>query len=413
MIVTTALRSLKNDPRRSFFYLLTFVLTTMQIFLFFNIAASFPGSRGSIDSSNGTVTVLTMTTIVVCSVEIIFANNFFIRNKAKDMAVLLTCGCTYVQLAGYLLLQTSILLAISIPTGMLLGTAVIPILNRMTTEFQIAVHGEAIFVMLWILAYIILWTTMVNLGYAYRNSALNLLNATRVVRSDNSNLGFNLHMPRTFKQIVSLLFFFGPVVIYFTSTEIPALFFAVIAIFGFTMMIDSVIIPFIGKMIKTKKLKNADYVAEMGFLRNDLQVLKPNMILLFLVVVFLIAEGISVRDKPSELLLVNVSYLMMNILASLGVMFKYSTEIQARPLFFRSLEHIGYMHRNLKKIIISEVVKLYGFVILAALLHVVAIMIAEHVEMNICIFMIAGFLVPCLICGIINCRYYIRRTIGR
>lgn len=413
MIVTTAIRSLRNDSRRSFFYLLTFILTTMQIFMFFNIAASFPGSKGGIDSANSTVTILTLCTIVVCSVEIIFANNFFIKNKAKDMAVLLTCGCTYTQLAGYLLIQTSILLAIAIPAGIVLGLAALPFLNMLTTSFRVQVHPMAVVTMLWILAYIILWTTMVNLGYAYRNSALSLMTATRVTRSGNTSMSYNLHMPGTFKKIVAVILFVLPLVMYHIEKEIPNLFFAVISIAGFSMILGNIIVPLITRRIRTSRLKNAKYVARMGFVRTDLQVLSPNMILLFLVIVFLIAEAVTVKDKPDELLLVNVSYIMMSILASMGIMFKYSTEIQTRPIFFRSLEHIGYMYRSLKGIIYSEIAYVYGLLIAAVLIQVVNVMIADHISLNLVIFQLLGFLIPLLICAVINTRYYIRRAIGR
>jgi hypothetical protein len=151
----------------------------------------------------------------------------------------------------------------------------------------------------------------------------------------------------------------------------------------------------------------------MGFVRTDLQVLSPNMILLFLVIVFLIAEAVTVKDKPDELLLVNVSYIMMSILASMGIMFKYSTEIQTRPIFFRSLEHIGYMYRSLKGIIYSEIAYVYGLLIAAVLIQVVNVMIADHISLNLVIFQLLGFLIPLLICAVINTRYYIRRAIGR
>ena len=92
MIFRDALRSLKKDIGRAFFYWLTFVLTTIFIFLFLNIAMSEAVGVTFVHTANTDIsTNVSLILIVICIVEIIFANDFYVRSKARDLAVRLVC----------------------------------------------------------------------------------------------------------------------------------------------------------------------------------------------------------------------------------------------------------------------------------------------------------------------------------
>ena len=115
MIITDAIRSLKNSMAKAVFYWLTFVLTSLFIFLFFNISMSESLGFTWVENNNDTVTTVTVFVIAVCLIIIFFANDFFVKNKAKELAIRLVCGATFMQLAQYLLVQTFVLLLIALP----------------------------------------------------------------------------------------------------------------------------------------------------------------------------------------------------------------------------------------------------------------------------------------------------------
>lgn len=84
MIFRDAIRALKFDKPRTFFYWLTFFLTTLFIFLFFNILFSNP--KGAEYLTGGTDMQARQN-----------ANDFYVRSKGKDIAVRMVCGATFNQ----------------------------------------------------------------------------------------------------------------------------------------------------------------------------------------------------------------------------------------------------------------------------------------------------------------------------
>ena len=96
-----AIKSIKDDFSRSLFYWLTFVLTSMFMFLFFNISYLDLVGVTFIDSqSHDMATLTSVLVIAVCMIVIFFANNFYVRKKSKELAVRMVCGATYMQIAS-------------------------------------------------------------------------------------------------------------------------------------------------------------------------------------------------------------------------------------------------------------------------------------------------------------------------
>ena len=109
MTFRDAIRSLKEDKSRTFFYWITYFLTSMFIFLFFNIMMSDEKGIGIItDGSDFIATFIVVVVVVICLMCIQFANNFYVRSKGKDIAVRLVCGATFNKVTAYLLVQTQI-----------------------------------------------------------------------------------------------------------------------------------------------------------------------------------------------------------------------------------------------------------------------------------------------------------------
>ena len=144
MIFKEAMRSLRNSRSKAIFFALTFYITTTLLFVYFNMAAALTGGQPEvyITSANqadlfqllekGNAGNLMMVFVVVmCFIDLLFCNDFFVKNKAKELAVRLICGATYIHLALYLLIQTVLLLVISIPLGILTGYGLIGLMNHL------------------------------------------------------------------------------------------------------------------------------------------------------------------------------------------------------------------------------------------------------------------------------------------
>ncbi len=408
MIIRDALRSLKNNFGKALFYWLTFVLTSMFIFLFFNIAMSETVGVSFFYAQQDLALTVTIFVVAVCLIIIFFANDFFIKNKARDLALRLICGATYMQLASYLLVQTFLLLALAIPAGVILALILIPLLNAvisgmMQTAFTISLHFDAIVTTTIVLVSVVFWTTYLNLAFAYRNTAVNLLNDRKMT---NPLAGITLDwerkkMSEKVKTVGGLILYLMPLIMFHLNTE-AAVMFAILGMIGFHLVLNSLFIPLLDKIIHERKMDDPKAVARLGFIRTDLQILKNNVILFLVSCILLISMFISGAQKPMEVMLSLLSYVVMNILLSLAIMFRFQTEITSRKKYFRPLEQIGYVREDLKNVVFREVIFVYVFIIAMAAPYLISMFLAL-VNKGLMQWSTGGFLLICMILPLIFC----------
>lgn len=417
MIVREALRSLKNSFSKAVFYWLTFVLTSMFIFLFFNISMGDTVGVHWINNDNGTATTVTVFVITVCMIILFFANDFYVRNKSKDLAVRLVCGATYMQLASYLLIQTILILLASIPLGIVLALIMIPVMNNVITlilnePFVIAIHGNAVFVTSLILVAVVFWTTYLNLAFAYRNSAGSMLNARRMTNPLSGVVFYKNKKKQTlglWKKAFWVALFVLPLIFFFIAENLTIVL-AAMGMFGLTMMIRNVLIPGITEYISEKKADEPDAVASLGFIRTDLVIMKNNLVLLIVSAILLISIVMTPDLSPAEVMLSLLSYVVMNILLSLALMFKYSTELSERKGYFLTLGQIGYTEEQQSKIIFHEVTGFYGFVLFTALAYLESILISRSMhgflDSSLVLPLTVFLVLPLVICYFLTLYYY-------
>ena len=366
MIVQDAIRSLKNNFGKAFFYWLTFVLTAMFIFIFFNISMSDAVGVTFINDSGSFATTLTVFVIAVCMVIIFFANDFFVKNKARDLAVRLICGAKYMQLAGYLLVQTFILLLIAIPAGIFLALFLIPVLNGLiallsSEAFHIAIRFRAVVMTAIILVSVVFWTTYLNLAFAYRNSASSLLNERKVKIKFEFAALENMKISGRILQIVSAFLFLFPLVLFITAPQ-NSIGWTVMGMVGFLGCMKHILGPWLNKLLKHDLTDRPQMLAVLGFFRTDIQILRSSIILFTVTSTLLASVLVSRQMEPMEVLLTLLSYAVMSILLSLAIMFRYSTELSQRGRYFKSLSHLGYTGGDIRKIKRQEVTLFYIYV---------------------------------------------------
>ena len=84
-IFKLSLISLKKDMSKSIFYFLTFLLTTIFIFSFFNLTFN-PYSGIHLGKDDTTfVTPIAVFVIVIAMLCVFLANNFYVSNKGKEI----------------------------------------------------------------------------------------------------------------------------------------------------------------------------------------------------------------------------------------------------------------------------------------------------------------------------------------
>ena len=338
----------------------------MFIFIFFNISMSDAVGVTFINDSGSFATTLTVFVIAVCMVIIFFANDFFVKNKARDLAVRLICGAKYMQLAGYLLVQTFILLLIAIPAGIFLALFLIPVLNGLiallsSEAFHIAIRFRAVVMTAIILVSVVFWTTYLNLAFAYRNSASSLLNERKVKIKFEFAALENMKISGRILQIVSAFLFLFPLVLFITAPQ-NSIGWTVMGMVGFLGCMKHILGPWLNKLLKHDLTDRPQMLAVLGFFRTDIQILRSSIILFIVTSTLLASVLVSRQMEPMEVLLTLLSYAVMSILLSLAIMFRYSTELSQRGRYFKSLSHLGYTGGDIRKIKRQEVTLFYIYV---------------------------------------------------
>lgn len=425
MIFHDALGSLKNDFSRSFFYWLTFLLTTTFSVLFFSVASQEEIGFTLIHASNDVSTTITIFSVVICMIEVFFANDFFIKTKSKALAIQLICGARFVQLAEYLLCQTFILLAAAIPCGILLAVGLIPVTNTaislyLHSSFTIQVNSTAIIGTAFVVLTLIFWTTYLNMAFAYRNNASTLLNERSVLTGLSSSLlaGLGINKIENVKKAVkilqgvgSIVLFIAPLAFMFRSPDnIFVLSLASMA--GFLFTTTTVVIPGISKLLKDCCIHKPVVLTFLGFLRTDIRIMRVNVILLVLSSVLLISTLVTGCDTAMLMMMVLLSYIVINILLSLAVMFKFSTDILNRKKYFMTMDQLGYFKRDLNGIILAETTVFYVYVIFSALIPIgfifALLSMRGMMEIPVIVFLTGSFLVPMLVCYLVTLLYYFK-----
>ena len=402
----------------SFFYWLTFVISSMFIFLFLVVSMSDAVGVTFVQAKGDVATNLAVFSSVLCMVEIVFANDFYVKSKSRELAVRLVCGATYVQLAQYLLSQTVFLVAIAIPVGILAGTICIPLIGLLMssitgTPMSINITGEALIWTICILGFVVFWTLILNLSFAYRNSAAQLLNS-QTIKTGSSNPfltafleDLNKGKQGTISRLLALAMFLVPIGLFYYSPS-ASMIFAAVSLVGLNDLIKNLAMPYLNRHIE-KHITDSEKTGYLGFVRHDLKILKTNLLLLIVTSVLLITILVS-TTTATDAVLVLITYVAMSTLFSMAILFRYSSDLSFRKKYYRTLSHIGYMQDSEKRMITKEVLTFYGVVIALILFYVInlsaSLIIGGNLSVTSTVVLLISAVIPELICMIINRSFY-------
>lgn len=429
MIFHDAMKSLVRDFSRSFFYWLTFALTTAFTFLFFCIATDSEIGMTFVRNSGGMETNITLFAVLVCMIEVFFANDFFVKTKSRHLAVMLICGGRFTQLAQFLLCQTFILLLVAIPVGLVAAVVMMPVMQVVLSSFlgrtfTFGISLSAIGATAVVLLALVFWTTYLNMAFAYRNNALTLLNEQQVTTGESKSLLSSIYnsakkdgrkgaggVISLLRGGIAIILFVGPL---FLIHDAPDNIFvlSMIGMAGFLIFINSVVIPVINLLMHKFRINAPKAVAYLGFLRTDIRILKVNLILIVLSSVLMISIFVTSIDKPTTMMLALLTYIVMNILLSLSIMFKFATNVATRKKYFMTMSQLGYLKKHLHQIVLSEVSLLYVFLLASSMLYlgtIFAIFVAKgSLTSSFASILILSYIIPLVLCYVVTLVYYFR-----
>ena len=135
-----AVNMLKKEYKKSFVYTLTLCLTIAVTFLFFNIIDNkyLVTNVELVSSQQLTIpfsSTLSFVIIVFCGFMIIFASNFYISRKTKEIAIMEMSGSSFIGATMYLFYQNLIMSLIAFPLGIVLGSGISMFVNQLIYQY--------------------------------------------------------------------------------------------------------------------------------------------------------------------------------------------------------------------------------------------------------------------------------------
>ena len=425
-MIKDAMRSLKDDKARAVFFALTFYLTSTLMFLFFNMAESASGGKAEIYETNGMANLMLLLEqgnignlmmvfiVIMCAIDIVFTNDFYVKNKAKELGVRMISGATYTQLAGFLLIQTSVMLAIAVPLGILSALALIPVFNSILVHsgsaFTIAVQSYALMEYFAVIIMIILWTVMLNMSFAFRSPANVLLSADR--RQVSKKQGFAGSFRSTLGLLVHIFFiglYLVPIYNFFQGSSGFAVN-AILGCAGMNHIIAELLPKWISHYNKKKRMNDPERAMANGFLRQDLVMTRMTIFLYVGDLAVLLSMMFGRHNNEVENMLVLISYIFIAVLQAMAMMFRLDTELSMRSKQFTILSQTGFSKEQRSGIMKREILGYYGAVLLIVGIYLAAIMISLLTKGQISpvrsLVLTAISIVPLGVSCFLSLRYY-------
>ena len=391
-LIKLAIRSLKTDFLKSLFYFLSFVLTTIFIFLFFNLTLN-PSTGINLGGNDAKlITTIAAFVILIAMVCVFMANDFYVLAKTKDVSIVLMSGASVYQVGIYLLLQSTIIMFLAIPIGFVISYPLVPLVNNllfMVFDYQGSLNyisSNTFMATAIILFCEIGWCTLLNMGYCYRTSINKMVTAN--VKIEKFGIGV--------KKLSNRIYL--------------GLFILPMIVFPFLNDTASIIPEFIENRQTNESLEDRCLLITLGNVRYDLEKVRMLVLVITIAAIILMCTTIYTLDTPLISMVTLMSYFSVMVLLSITTIFKVGMELQGRKRSFLNLYHMGYDLKDLKKIIDLEMIIFYGLIIVIPLLYQIIILIKLYSLGLINFYLVGGLLliqiIPMLVCMIICTLMY-------
>lgn len=420
-LLKLSLISLKKDFGKSIFYFLTFLLTTIFIFSFFNLVYN---PRANINLGKNDVTFVTpiaVFVILIAMICVFLANNYYVSNKSKEISIILMSGASVYQVGIYLFLQVFIIMLCAIPFGWFVGYLMIPLINAVFSStfvyegqlFYLAKETNIATAI--ILGFEIFWCSLLNLGYCVRSTISAILNGENKVTLAGS-LGFM--KPFAFKQRKSstidrifIAFYLLPAVIFvFLKDSMSFLFVSLIGVIGVYGIVKKVIPHIIKKHQQNQSLENPIHLVSLGFFNSDMKKIFGLLLVMLLASILLTCVTVYTLSQPLVSMVSLMSYISVMILMSLTIVFKMGMELNKRKRNYQHLCYLGYSLHQLKQIVVLEMKLFYGVILFMPLIYQFIILgnllISKQITIYLVIMILFIQIIPVLISYAISIRLY-------
>ena len=405
-----AVNMLKKEYKKSFVYTLTLCLTIAVTFLFFNIIDNkYLVTKVELASSQQLTipfsSTLSFVIIVFCGFMIIFASNFYISRKTKEIAIMEMSGSSFIGATMYLFYQNLIMSLIAFPLGIVLGSGISMFVNQLIYQYlsyqvpffyipYTAILDTVICIVVIIVAQLIYAS-----GFVYRKDIQYMLS------QEGRNNAVDQRMFKLPPVIYSVIYLLGIILLITTPYESTS---AIVPCCIGAVGISGIVKYCLGNFFRRRKWKRylADKIQLISI--SNLQYSLNRAI--FLIGIYaistnvMIAIMISQQENPREMMTAIIGFIVVILLLLASIMYKYIMEASTRRMFYYNLYKLGYSYHQLLQIIRKEVFSFYVILIGLPFVYTMIALIQSYIHEGIALdFIIVAVLtqmIPAVLAGI-------------
>ena len=408
-----ACKMLKREKKQAISYGIPVLFTVFVSFVFFNIinndtlmdqtAAASGGSFSQV--SVPLSSIIAFVVIMFCGLMMVYANSFFCIHKTKEFAILAMSGSSFFDSTLYLFYQEIIISLIALPIGYLMGMAGAVGVNSIMYH---AMHiHKSIFMIpmraytdtLMTIAILFFVTILGDSGFVYRHDIQTLLHESHEKVVDKK---LPSHLP-------PFIYIFA-IIILVTTPYSPTGFVFPCFVGGIgAAYVLSQTIPEILRKIKSQHLGHTLDLVSLSHLSTSLTN-SGALILVYVVTnVCMSAMIIAQKNSPREYMTAIIAYVVMTILLSITIMYKYAAETMKRVKAFSNLYKIGCTRKKIASYIKKEVILFYSLLVLIPIVYLAIVMVQVYMHtpdtLGLIIMLFGVDIIPQMILVVIT--YYI------
>lgn len=424
-VYSIALTLLKREYKKNISYGMILLFAILISFIFTHIGNDQILIDGDVTQGYGTWDSIILplskglpfVIVCICWLMILYATNYYLNKKTQEFALLFICGLNSFDIMKYTLFQILIILCIVFPISLILGTITLKYmslfiyqyLNILDVDFMIS-KSTFITTIIAVIS-IFIWIAIAVGGYLHRNTIQNFLDQNLNKNTVKIKIG-------TLKNIIPpFIYLIGVLIMEFQEYYLHGFIFpTLISLLGIIGMIK-LTIPYLVQMWKKKRIDKKYALIYMSYYNSTLQgaafLIMSMMILITGIIPVLITQDIDTNEYITGFL----CYFVIVGLLCICIVFKVSTNIQTRKNDYSCLLKIGYIRKELKRIIKEEMIVLYTTIICLPLPIVTLVgikfMIYENMTVQVFINLLLLYIFPTILSAFMTYFIYKNEVIIR
>lgn len=355
--------------------------------------------------------------IVLCWMMLLYASNFYINNQTDSFAIILLSGGSAIDVAKFVLWQVAIIFLGNLIIALLTAPLILKLIYRfMFSYLRIdAVYHIPLDTYLFVLYSLIpiLMIVCISIaGFSHRNTLQILLGRTK------TNKIVKIKKVDKISWRYILIYLISIWIVCFSEHHIAAYIFpSIVGIFSIYGLFKSVIPGLLRNWKKRKGMEKKCMSIALSNYSTSLQESVIFIMLMFVLISGIVPVLISQNKISNEYITGVISYLVITIMIVVCIVYKFIDRMVSRENEFNCSKRIGYVNKDIKIVMLLEVVIYYFTIIFLPLplMMIIGFKFIANNDITLLRFLLlmAIFIIPIIVSMFITYNLYIKLMVKK